>query len=191
MTKRWVKPDRESPSPAHYTLASTFRQTQSTSQLSARESQSSIRSLSHLQSAEKKRQLPGPSHYSTSNFTKLASYRQPPKFTIKRAKTTERPSRQQQPDMNSYSFDFKPQSSFLIHRPTKHPSVSTEFFEREKMIRSRVGPQSYEVTPNLAKPRINCSKDVFPKATRRFKFNQRVEAVDRVITSCKSTKEFS
>ena len=93
MTKRWVKPDRESPSPAHYTLASTFRQTQSTSQLSARESQSSIRSLSHLQSAEKKKQLPGPSHYSTSNFTKLASYRQPPKFTIKRAKTTERPSR--------------------------------------------------------------------------------------------------
>ena len=83
--------------------------------------------------------------------------------------------------MNSYTFDFKPKSSFLIHSPTKHPSISTKFFEREKIIRSRVGPQSYEVTPTLVRQSLNCSKDILPKAIRRFKFNERVEAVDQVI----------
>jgi hypothetical protein len=82
--------------------------------------------------------------------------------------------------MGTYSHEFKPKSSFMIHRPTSHPSISSEFFEREKKIRSLVGPQSYNVTPNLAKQKVNASSDVFAKATRRFKFNQRVEAVDQV-----------
>lgn len=60
MTQRWIKPCRQSPSPADYTIGSTFKHTQSTSQISARESKSSIRPLSHHQLGLNSRNLPGP-----------------------------------------------------------------------------------------------------------------------------------
>ena len=46
-------------------------------------------------------------------------------------------------------------------------------------IKSRVGPQTYAVTPNIQKK--NHTTKTFDEAARRFKFNQKVEAVDREV----------
>ena len=42
-----------------------------------------------------------------------------------------------------------------------------------------MSPSSYNVTPNLLKQKQNAT-NTFDKAARRFKFNERVEAVDKL-----------
>ena len=83
--------------------------------------------------------------------------------------------------MGTYSYKPKPKSGFLIHLPTTQPRISVEHFKLLQLMKSRVSPSSYNVMPNMLKVKQNTT-NTFEKAVRRFKFNDKVEVVDRLVS---------
>ena len=68
---------------------------------------------------------------------------------------------------------------YQMHEPTYQPEVSETFFVTRQRIKDRVGPASYECIPNIQK--FNHTARTFTCSLRRFKFNDQVEAKDKIL----------
>lgn len=124
---------------------------------------------------------PGPTNYQTGNFYALGSIKSVPKFTVRQAGyPTEfgyvKPG-QSRPDMGTYTPKLYKRPAYKIKEPVTQPKVSKDFFKNREILKNRVGPSTYFVTPNIQKRNHNTK--TFDGAARRFKFNAKVEAVDR------------
>lgn len=70
-------------------------------------------------------------------------------------------------------------SKTKMHKTVDKHEISIEFFKARKILRDSVGPSTYRVTPNIQKRNHNTK--TFDTALRRYKFNQKVEATDRLV----------
>ena len=52
-----------------------------------------------------------------------------------------------------------------------------KFFHNKQRLIDGVGPQSYNVTPNIQK--LNHNSKTFTTSMRRFQFNEKIEATDK------------
>ena len=89
--------------------------------------------------------------------------------------------RQPRPDFGSYTPKISMNRGHKFTEPIALPNTSKIHLKNKALVRSLVGPQSYEVMPDIKKRNHNHS--TFELANRRFKFNANIEAVDKRVTS--------
>ena len=95
----------------------------------------------------------GPGEYNTEKFANLASMKRSPVYSLNK---TDKGSifgnvnpYEKKPDLGTYTPKYYKKPSHMISTPTNHNEISKNFFSQRNLLKASVGPQTYNVIPNI------------------------------------------